>query len=48
MQDNTPTHDPEDPSYFKPKESANHKFIDLEEQIEQKKKKEITGKKKTK
>ena len=44
-QENPPTHDPEDPSYFIPNESASHKFIDPEEQ---KKKKEITGKKKSK
>ena len=37
-----PTHDPEDPSYLIPNESASHKFINPEEQ---KKKKEITGKK---
>ena len=31
-QENPPTHDPEDPSYFIPNESASHKFIDPEEQ----------------
>ena len=31
-QENASTHDPEDPSYFIPNESASHKFIDLEEQ----------------
>ena len=30
-QESPPTHDPEDPSYFIPKESASHKFIDPEE-----------------
>ena len=30
-QENPPTHDPDDPSYFIPNESASHKFIDPEE-----------------
>ena len=30
-QESPPTHDPEDPSYFIPKESASHKFIDPDE-----------------
>ena len=30
-QENPPTHDPEDPSYFIPEESASHKFIDPDE-----------------
>ena len=44
-QENPPTHDPEDPLYFIPNESASHKFIEPEEP---KKKKEVTGKKKSK
>ena len=40
-QENPPTHDPEDPSYFIPNESASHKFIDPEEQ---KKKRKSQGK----
>ena len=37
------THDPEDPSYFIPNESASHKFINPEEQ---KKKRKSQGKRK--
>ena len=37
-QENPPTHDPQDPSYFIPNESASHKYIDVEEHNEQKKK----------
>ena len=47
-QENPPTHDPNDPSYFVPNESASHKFIDLEEQNEQKKKRKSQGKRKLK
>ena len=43
-QENPPTHDPEDPTYFIPNESVSHKFIDLEEQNEQKKKRKSQGK----
>ena len=42
-QENPPTHDPEDPLYFIPNESASHKFIDQEEQ---KKKRKSQGKRK--
>ena len=42
-QKNPPTHDPEDPSYFVPNESATHKFIDPEEQ---KNKRKSQGKRK--
>ena len=45
-QENPPTDDPEDPSYFIPSESASHKFIDLEEQNKQKKKRKSQGKRK--
>ena len=44
-QENPPPHDPNDPSYFVPNESASHKFINLEEQNEQKKKRKSQGKK---
>ena len=42
-QENPSTHDPEDPLYFIPNESASHKFIDPEEQ---KKKRKSQGKRK--
>ena len=42
-QENPPTHDSEDPSYFIPNESASHKFIDPEEP---KKKRKSQGKRK--
>ena len=42
-QESPPTHDPEDPLYFIPNESASHKFIDQEEQ---KKKLKSQGKRK--
>ena len=42
-QKNPPTHDPEDPLYFIPNESASHKFIDPEEP---KKKRKSQGKRK--
>ena len=45
-QENPPTHDPQDPSYFIPNESASHKFIDVEEHNEQKKKRKSQGKRK--
>ena len=42
-QENPPTHDPKDPLYFIPNESASHKFIDPEEQ---KKRRKSQGKRK--
>ena len=42
-QENPPTHDPDDPSYFIPNESASHKFIHPEEP---KKKRKSQGKRK--